>query len=368
MENRHRNRLLTFTTGGLFSRLATRQRAWAAIGFLCAFNAGFAAALYLDFVQPSQPTSPTPVPADDLKLYRTVADDMRRGRSYYDATGDRLRAGAYPVSSIFRWRLPTLTWLAASPPSDGWFRAVLITVWTAAIGLALYAQWPHTRLAGRIVLTIGLVGVAWWTFDGISQYTHELWAAGLILLSASFLGLGRRWPAVVAGLAALVIREHALLFCLAAAGHALWQKRRLETAAWAAGITAFAMFLWWHSRQVLAHLTPEELAASAGVRPWIRFGGLAFVLQTARMNAMLFYLPGWIAYLYLAASLIGLPEVSDELGRLLLVATVLYLAAFAVVGQEFNGYWGLLYAPLLPFGLAHAYPAVRKLIASTYLP
>jgi hypothetical protein len=351
--------------GGLLSLLTPRQAAQVAIGLLVAASVGFAAAIYLDFCRPYQPTSPSPVPTGDLKFYRAVAEDVRGGGEYYDVTGRRLRALGYPVSSVFRWRLPTLTWLAASLPNDAWFRGMLILLWAGGIGLSLGAVRGQTGVVGRLVLFVGLLGVAYWSLDGMSQYTHELWAAAFILLSASLIGLGRHWLALVAGLAALSIREHALMYCLVAAGLAAWQNRKLEAAVWLAGIAAFAAFLTWHGGQVLAHVTPAELAESPGVRPWIRFGGLEFVLLTARMNVILFHLPGWVAYLALVASLLGMTEIGDELGALLLGTTLLYLAAYAVVGQEFNGYWGLLYAPLLPFGLAHAYPFVKRLIAAT---
>jgi len=35
-------------------------------------------------------------------------------------------------------------------------------------------------------------------------------------------------------------------------------------------------------------------------------------------------------------------------------AAVSYLAAYCLVGMEVNFYWGLLYAPLLPAGIAAA--------------
>ena len=350
--------------GGLRSLLTPRQAAWVAIGLLVAINVGFAAAIYLDLCRPYRPTSPSPVPTDDLKFYRAVVEDVRSGSGYYDVTGRRLRALGYPVSSVFRWRLPTLTWLAASLPNDRWFRGALVALWAGGIGLSFRAVRGQSGGIGRLILAVGLLGVAYWSLDGMSQHTHELWAAGIILLSASLLGLGRHWLALVAGWAALSIREHALIYCLVAAALALWQQRRLEAAVWLAGIAGFAAFSAWHSRQVLAHLTPEEIAESTGVLPWIRFGGLEFVLQTARMNAILFHLPAWAAYLALAASLLGMTEIGGEFGALLLGTTLLYLGAYALVGQEFNGYWGLLYAPLLPFGLAHAYPAVERLIAA----
>jgi len=60
----------------------------------------------------------------------------------------------------------------------------------------------------------------------------------------------------------------------------------------------------------------------------------------------------------------GLAGWRGETGRRCLGTTVAYLAAFAVVGQPFNEYWGLLYAPLLPLGIAQAPAALRDLIQS----
>jgi hypothetical protein len=72
------------------------------------------------------------------------------------------------------------------------------------------------------------------------------------------------------------------------------------------------------------------------------------------MNRFVIALPGWLVFLYLSVALIGLLGWSGEQGRLLLLTTVTYLVSFAVVGRSMNFNWGLMFAPMLPFGVVRA--------------
>jgi hypothetical protein len=49
------------------------------------------------------------------------------------------------------------------------------------------------------------------------------------------------------------------------------------------------------------------------------------------------------------------------MGRRIGLAACLFTVAFAVVGQEFNQYWGSLVAPLWCFGVVRAPASVRDL-------
>src|SRR5262249_30883292 len=113
---------------------------------------------------------------------------------------------------------------------------------------------------------------------------QEVWAAVLIVISLAVQSLARvegdrrcsgsRAPrsriglvclAVTAGTAALMFRELALPYCLAAGGMAAWKRRWGEAAAWATGIALFFAFFAWHVGQVKAQLAGSEVAASAGI-------------------------------------------------------------------------------------------------------
>src|SRR5206468_12268143 len=90
-------------------------------------------------------------------------------------------------------------------------------------------------------------------------------------------------------------------------------------------------------------------------------GGPAFVIHTSQMNVWLFKLPAWVALLYLTASFLGLAWWSGPTAARVRLTVALYALAFLVVGKPFNGYWGLLYVALLPFGIIRVVPAVRQL-------
>ena len=57
---------------------------------------------------------------------------------------------------------------------------------------------------------------------------------------------------------------------------------------------------------------------------------------------------------YLLAAFVGLSRRTDASSRLCCLASLAYLLAFAVVGRPENFYWGLMAAPLLPWGVAAA--------------
>lgn len=89
---------------------------------------------------------------------------------------------------------------------------------------------------------------------------------------------------------------------------------------------------------------------------WLRFGGAGFVISTVQMNAYLLLLPQWVTAVYFTAALIGLAGWRTPLGTRIGLTACLFIVAFAVVGQNFNQYWGSLAAPLWCFGVAR-FPA-----------
>jgi hypothetical protein len=85
------------------------------------------------------------------------------------------------------------------------------------------------------------------------------------------------------------------------------------------------------------------------------------VISTAQMNAYLLLLPQWVTAVYLIAALVGVAGWSTPLGTRVGLATCLFLAAFTVVGQVFNQYWGCLIAPLLCLGAVQFPASLRDL-------
>ena len=310
-------------------------------------------------------TSSTDNIAPDLQLYRDVVAKVRRGENYYTAVKPELLKHGFPVRSTFNWRLPTYAWLFSLLPGPWAIQGLLVIL--AVVGLVLHFQSElNSRgFAAAAISSFLLIGVVKWSVDGLAFYTQELWAAVLILISISCVGrkeIGWRVLSITAGVAALLFRELALPVCCWAAVLAAWNRRWVDTAAWTGGIVLFFAFLYWHSQQVAAQLTPADLQSTGGgITQWLKFGGLDFVLLTTRLNGLLFAAPGPLLFLYLLLALLGLATARDERLTLQLAAVVSYLAAFCIVGMTVNFYWGLLYAPLLPAGVAVAPTALSLL-------
>ena len=157
-----------------------------------------------------------------------------------------------------------------------------------------------------------------------------------------------------------MFRELALPYCVVAGGMATWKRRWVEAAGWATGIAMFFALFAWHMEQVKAQLAGTEVAASAGLAQWLRFGGLDFVLLTTRMNSLLFAAPAWLLWGYLLVALLGLSRKSDEASQVACLAALMYLLAFAVLGRPENFYWGLLPAPLLVWGVTSGMMAMTE--------
>ena len=203
-----------------------------------------------------------------------------------------------------------------------------------------------------------LVGPLMPTILGDMFFMPEIWAGVFIALSVCSYGIDQPRLGVTLGLLAVFFRELALPYCVLCAGMALWHGRRRECAAWAIGLTAWLLFFATHAWIVSGWILPDARAHPQG---WIQCGAAGFVISTAQMNGFLLLMPQWATAVYLAAAVAGLAGWRTLLGTRIGLTVCLYLTAFSVVGQSFNQYWGLLFAPLLCFGLARFFVSVRDL-------
>jgi hypothetical protein len=295
----------------------------------------------------------------DLRLYRTIVERVRSGESYYDVAGRQLREQGYYTGSLFNWRPPVYAWLLASLPTLGG-RLLFIALALAAqlMAFTLVEAEAGRWQAGIAVLL--MLGGFLWCVDGDAFLAQELWSGLFILLSVCSFGLGRSCLGVIFGLLALFFRELALPYCLIALAMGFWQRRRGDVLLWLAGLGLYGLFFSLHALEVARHLTPADRVPGS----WMQFGGAGFILQTCRMNVFLLHQPVWVAAIYLPLSLLGLAGWRNEVGLRALLTAGAYVAAFAIVGQPFNDYWGLMYAPLLPLGLVRAPAAVSDLVDS----
>ncbi len=309
----------------------------------------------------------------DLALYCEVITEVRAGRNYYDVAGEKIPSYGFPVASPLNWRLPTYAWTLSCLRCGGQIQLLLIGLSILALALAFAAQCRTSSVGFAALTTFLLFGVVRWAIDGYAYLAQEPWAAALMLISLASSSLangsqpknvGWRCLSISAGISALMFRELALPYCAAAGLLAAWNRRWLETAVWAAGIGLFFGFFAWHVGQVRAQLAGTEVAASAGLAQWLRFGGLDFVLLTMRLNSLLFAAPAWLLWLYLVLALVGLGRGKDEASQIACLASLGYLLAYAVIGRPENFYWGLLPAPLLAWGIAQALRALLEMAAA----
>ena len=309
---------------------------------------------------PSAAASQAPGGAD-LTLYHNVIERVRRGEGYYAAARQELQAGGYLTHSVFHWRLPTYAWLLGGLPSFAVARVLLGGLALLALMLAFLFQCRQGGLASGFALVLMLVGALAWCIDGQAFLAQEVWVAALLTLALACYGLDRPWLGFLAGAAALFLRELALPFTVLAAWRAWREGRRREVVAWAATWVAFVTFFAWHAARVAAIAPANPAGASDS---WLQWGGLGFVLRTVQMNQWLFNLPLWVSALVLPLALAGLLGWDDRKGALATLTVLVYAGAFLVVGKPFNTYWGLFFAPALPFGVVRGPHALARLAAA----
>lgn len=296
----------------------------------------------------------------DVALYRAEIERIRAGESYYAAARAELTSRGYPTQSLFNWRLPTLAWLLGKLHGLIVGKAILSLLALALIGLAFEAlAREQGRGLGRpIACALLLTGPLLPCVLGDLLVVHELWVGVLIALSILAYGLNRPYLGVALGLAALAIRELALPYCAAAMALAWWQGRRREVALWILGLAVWEVYFSLHATTVCQTIPPD---ARAHPTSWVRFGGAAFVLAAAQMNAYLLLLPHWITALWFMAAMVGSAGWSTPLGLRAGLTTCLFVLVFSIVGQDFNQYWGCLIAPLLCLGAVHSPSVLRDL-------
>lgn len=303
----------------------------------------------------------------DVQLYRAKVERVHAGEGYYEAAGTEMRTRGYPTGSVFNWRIPTPFWVMGWMPAVVLGKALLCGLALALILMAfeVLAREENNVIRRPVACALLLSGPLLPCLLANLFVMPVLWAGIFIALSVCAYGLNRPRAGVGLGLAAVFFRELAMPYCVVAVAIAWWNKRRGELVAWAVGLTAWLIFFAWHWHQVAIRLTETDRVHSQG---WVQFGGTAFVIATAQMNAYLILLPQWITAVYLVAAMFGFAGWHTPLGLRCGLTACLFVIAFAVVGQQFNQYWGSLMAPLLCFGVVRFPASLRDLCRGAFSP
>ena len=308
--------------------------------------------------QPPRQLDTTPPPAEgDLITYERIVDRIRTGDSYYPAAHAELLAGDYGTRSVFNWRTPAYPrFLAFVTPRVA---QIALSVMALLAVLLLYRRLKMgfgigVAAASALCLTANLAVLA----SSKSVFFSEMAAGVLILLSiAAYSNRRFAWGAL-AGLAALFVRELAAPYVLISVLLALRDKRWPEVRVWAAGLAAYAAYFAVHGSSVNNLLGPADRAGEG----WLRFGGPDFVLSTASYNGVLGAVPLWVAAVLLPLGLLGLSNWPDGLRGAATVACFVLL--FALIGNTFNAYWGLMFTPLMMLGVPLAFPAIAGAVGA----
>jgi hypothetical protein len=325
---------------------------------------GALAAIFVIGLLPSSeppPKGTPPVGKGDVVLYRTIVDRLRAGDGYYIAVGEELRRGHYPTIPIFNWRTPAHSTMVASL-SVPIARRVLQGL--AMTGLFLLPLVLARQSAVVIVVAIlAQMGAVATVMKPDAVLFGEVWAGVLIALSLCAY-YAKQWSvAAVLGIVAVFMRELAAPYCLACGLLAIASRRRRESIVWIVGGTAYVIYYAIHATQSWAHQQPGDLRH---VESWIRWNGLTFTIATAQMNSWVRFAPHWIVAAFIVVGLAG--STSTRAPQQVRVSLLTYAALFAVAGQPFDFYWGLVTSPIWAFAVAHGFEGFSQLVNAARAP
>lgn len=334
------------------TRLATLSPG-AALAFLFALIALIAAGFAFAPV-----TGPTGAAAGgDAALYRQITERVAGGTDYYQAVAIEHRASSYPLKPYTAVRPPVLTavMVAVGPNmADALLRLLAIGAAAATvIRLAPHMRAPHREAA--ILLSATSAGA--FVQSGMWVW-HEVWA-GLLIALALACRTDRHWRASLAfGFAAALIRELALPFLIVMAVAAWIGGNRRESGGWAVASALVLVMLALHWTMVARIALPNDVTSPG----WLALGGWRFDLALARQSSLLMVLPAWVAVVVVPLALLGWVARAGGYAARTAALLGLWLTMFLVMGRPDNGYWGFLFAPILPVGLAFAPAALHDLI------
>jgi hypothetical protein len=302
---------------------------------------------------------PTPGTYHDWNLYADIAAGVAAGQSYYEVAAKAQRAHGYPTTPPVTFRQPWLAYLLSGLHSLV-LAQVILFAWAAGLVLLIYAR---LRAAGiglkmRLAATVAVASGVSIVGDPYIFYFHEIWAS-LLVTTALLLYRPERWmlPAILT-LAACLFRELAIGFVVVMAAFAIRERRWKELAGWIGVTVVFAALFAWHLSIARHYHAPGDLPSPG----WLFFGGIGFVVKTARWNLFLLSLPAPAVAALVCLGIVALAGSKNGRDRRAALTVGGYTAAFLFVGAPGNNYWGMLYTPFLGLGLAAAIPVSGALV------
>lgn len=342
---------------GRFARLS-RGRARIAIGVVVALLIVSLSALAIPDPTPVTAASRANQQETDLVLYEKIVSTLRQGgEDYYHVAADALRGGDYPLRPFVVFRLPALAVIeAALPPM------VLVGLLYALAGLTA-AAWAVRigpvlpALAPRVALLVLMAGsMLAFLQPGLIAF-HEIWAGLLVALSLALWRPDRWVESAAIALAAMLIRETAVLYALAMAVFAWREGNRRERIGWSVAIGLFVAMLGVHAWGVSGVTGPTD-PASPG---WLGLWGPGLFVKGVTLATGLQMLPLWAAAPLVALALVGWASWNDPLAARMVAVVLAYAVAIALFARLDTFYWALMVAPLFLVGLVFVPDGLRDL-------
>lgn len=278
----------------------------------------------------------------DVTLYRHISARLEQGQDYYTAAAQEQRYHGFPLRPAVTVRLPTMAWLNTMVDPQTLLRlllAVTAFAWATVPGLA-----PTERPAVALLVVAG----SWQVFADYSAWIHEYWAALLIALSAALYGRTHWWLSVVAGTAAVFVRELALPFLLLAGTFAFFDGRRREAAGWAVAVALFVVAMAVHAYFVSRVALPQD-NVSAG---WLGLRGYSGAIHRVAFQSPLAVLGAPFANIAVALALVGWLGLRNRLGLFVFLYLLGMTAMLAIFPRSDNLFWSITVQPLWLGGLA----------------
>ena len=295
----------------------------------------------------------------DLELYWAEVDRIADGQGYYEAASIELPARGYPTQSVFNWRMPLPMWFLGKLPRPEYGKWLLSAfAVTLLVSGSIIAIQEGTFLEAT-ALGVLLGGAILPCVLSDLYVSPLLWSSVFLSLSICAYSWNQRWLVLLLGLAAVVFREFALLYCVLMAVIAGRNRHLRELVGWIVVIAIFAGFLVFHILQVKHY---QDVPDVADTSHWLELNGLPAIIGMTQMNGFLLLLPQWVSAIYLASSILGFVDWRSSLGNRMSLTVGAFLLVFMIVGKDVNQYWGVMFAPLLCFGAARAPMALRRLI------
>jgi hypothetical protein len=293
----------------------------------------------------------------DALLYQRIAARVATGEGYYEAMAAEHRASDYPLKPFTAVRQPLLAETAATLGPGGADLLMRLLAVVAVVGTVMRLA-PRLRPPFReVAILLSATSAGAFVQAGMWVW-HDIWA-GLLVALALACRTRRRWGAsVLLGLLAAAVRELAFPFLLVMGAAAWWDGNRREALAWFAAAATASALLALHAIHVQAIVRPGD-PTSPG---WLTLGGWRFDLALARQTSLLLALPAWITAIVTPLALLGWSAWRGAYASRVIAMLGLWMTSFLVIGRPDNSYWGFLFAPLLPVGLALAPAALLDLV------